>query len=632
MGEIQYFSKWQMIEVAIDEEGFRGALYTASIIRLPLKLSSVKSNGKNKVKSSGSVKWKVFVEYHNLIKEAGDKNSRKPLREYVEISQIRPKPPKCEDYTLEINKEVDAFYDDGWWKGKIIDVLDDSLYLVYFDYTGESIEIERKDLRVRVEWIGGQWVLPEELQKQQQQQQQQQQQMVISLTYVNSYQDIAFVSGNQGSLSEAVKALSRLSTHWTEFSELKRCQIEKVSHVPREEHIELLMEQREHFIDHARHMELTSDMRNPLSKKRMQETSSLQAGEQMETISVKRGRLEPPAVDTKSLTEEVLSNITIKEENPPSSLFNGRSLQLICDKGMPSSEVFPNTELAFQTNKEMMFVDELLEEQESVNSSSKISCYFELECQTNKGMTSEGALSKEPGSEKSFNMIESALNFVDLSPFSKVLDGGSSERIEVKVSSFDDPTHHGTLLEYALPFTKKSDMWEKVESKDVFQLMPQKPHFHPLRKLKDNEKICEIKALGHMITFSDLADETRRYKFEDHINDIKTTLEVLVTLEPLGFDIQKVKSQLVQLIELKNRQVVLEDRTRIVTGKIEEVNTEIGRFDAKIEEARKIIMEQEGKRQEGVSFIVQLKEQLASIENDSHTAKLSFYEVASRPW
>ncbi|KAF6152878.1 hypothetical protein GIB67_013818 [Kingdonia uniflora] len=257
MGEIQYFSKWQMIEVAIDEEGFRGALYTASIIRLPLKLSSVKSNGKNKVKSSGSVKWKVFVEYHNLIKEAGDKNSRKPLREYVEISQIRPKPPKCEDYTLEINKR--------WMLSTMMDGGRGRLSMFWMIHC-----------------------------------------ILCTLTIRQNIEDVNEVTPILQRSTRPLKTnakSSNLSVSGTEFSELKRCQIEKVSHVPREEHIELLMEQREHFIDHARHMELTSDMRNPLSKKRMQETSSLQAGEQMETISVKRGRLEPPAVDTKSLTE-----------------------------------------------------------------------------------------------------------------------------------------------------------------------------------------------------------------------------------------------------------------------------------------------------------------------------------------
>ncbi|OMO82169.1 hypothetical protein COLO4_23189 [Corchorus olitorius] len=142
------FAKGNQVEVSSDEEGFRGAWYSATIVESPPKSTSKKRK-------------KPLVQYKTLLAEDGSS----PLTEYVDPAFIRPLPPqeKEEDARsgFELNEVVDAGYRDGWWTGVVRKVVEKSKYRVYFDNPPDVIEFDRKDLRLHWDWIDGKWVRPE---------------------------------------------------------------------------------------------------------------------------------------------------------------------------------------------------------------------------------------------------------------------------------------------------------------------------------------------------------------------------------------------------------------------------------------------------------------------------------------
>ncbi|KAL4324834.1 hypothetical protein GQ457_11G002230 [Hibiscus cannabinus] len=145
----QPFTKGAPVEVSSDEEGFRGAWYSATILEIPPKSASKKRK-------------KAFIKYKTLLADDGSS----PLTEHVDPTYLRPLPPngKGGAHQFEVNDVVDASYRDGWWTGVVRKVLERSKYRVYFDNPPDVIEFDRKDLRVHWNWIDCQWVRPEKQQ------------------------------------------------------------------------------------------------------------------------------------------------------------------------------------------------------------------------------------------------------------------------------------------------------------------------------------------------------------------------------------------------------------------------------------------------------------------------------------
>ncbi|KAG1371388.1 DUF724 domain-containing protein 3 [Cocos nucifera] len=124
-----------MVEVSSDDEGFRGAWYAATIVKLIQKK-------------------KFLVEYKNLKTD----DETKPLTEIVDFQHIRPSPETSVIKQFKLLEEVDAFYNDGWWVGVISKVLKGQRYMVYFKPWSEELEFGHKELRLHHDWIGGRWL------------------------------------------------------------------------------------------------------------------------------------------------------------------------------------------------------------------------------------------------------------------------------------------------------------------------------------------------------------------------------------------------------------------------------------------------------------------------------------------
>ncbi|GAB2287265.1 hypothetical protein Dimus_021647 [Dionaea muscipula] len=141
------FKEGTKIEISAEDDGFRGAWFSGTVIKPPAK------RGKRKV---------VFVEYDKLVSE---QKESKRLRETIDLVQIRPIPPRESTREFQLSEEVDANYNDGWWEGVVTEVLEGCRYSVYFRSSGEQLEFGAADLRLHREWDNGKWVPPTEEEK-----------------------------------------------------------------------------------------------------------------------------------------------------------------------------------------------------------------------------------------------------------------------------------------------------------------------------------------------------------------------------------------------------------------------------------------------------------------------------------
>ncbi|KAJ4828629.1 hypothetical protein Tsubulata_040500 [Turnera subulata] len=124
------------VEVTSDEEGFRGAWFTATIVG-PAGQDS------------------LMVQYLKLVTDDGSA----PLREIAKMQHVRPNPPCLNlDCAFKQFDKVDAWFNEGWWEGVVLEVLDGSKYVVYFSYSCESMVIEHSELRPHQDWVDGKWI------------------------------------------------------------------------------------------------------------------------------------------------------------------------------------------------------------------------------------------------------------------------------------------------------------------------------------------------------------------------------------------------------------------------------------------------------------------------------------------
>ncbi|WOL10253.1 hypothetical protein Cni_G19007 [Canna indica] len=126
------------VEVSSDEEGFSGAWFTATVLKL-------------------IGKEKFLVQYRDLKTD----DETELLTETVDHLHIRPAPPEIPPVgKFTYLEEVDALYNDGWWVGVIAKVLKHGRYIVYFRTTNEEMEFGHDELRLHQDFINGKWVRP----------------------------------------------------------------------------------------------------------------------------------------------------------------------------------------------------------------------------------------------------------------------------------------------------------------------------------------------------------------------------------------------------------------------------------------------------------------------------------------
>lgn len=148
-----YFTNGAEVEVSSDEEGFRGAWYEGTVIR-PISKKLRRNDDED------DKKLRVLVEYKTLM---ADKKGTRRLKETLSLVQLRPRPPRERRRRFNVSEEVDAYHNEGWWEGVVMEVLGGSggrRYSVFFRGTRDQLDFDESQLRTHREWANGKWTPP----------------------------------------------------------------------------------------------------------------------------------------------------------------------------------------------------------------------------------------------------------------------------------------------------------------------------------------------------------------------------------------------------------------------------------------------------------------------------------------
>ncbi|MBA0851017.1 hypothetical protein Goshw_011514, partial [Gossypium schwendimanii] len=98
---------------------------------------------------------RYVVQFTNLYQ---DRNSGTKLSKEYNSVDIRPLPPPQSPRKFKVGDIVEAYFDDGWYEGKIDQVLDDDRYI--FRTLSMFLLFGVNQLRLHRTWLNGNWVPP----------------------------------------------------------------------------------------------------------------------------------------------------------------------------------------------------------------------------------------------------------------------------------------------------------------------------------------------------------------------------------------------------------------------------------------------------------------------------------------
>jgi hypothetical protein len=103
----------------------------------------------------------LLIQYQTLMSFQNGPYGPTPLTEYVDSARVRPIPPIDRFVNnFKVGDSVDAFRGNSWVKGTVLDIHENSVYLVLFDEEELEIEIEQCNLRLHRNWVRGSWDPP----------------------------------------------------------------------------------------------------------------------------------------------------------------------------------------------------------------------------------------------------------------------------------------------------------------------------------------------------------------------------------------------------------------------------------------------------------------------------------------
>ncbi|XP_048228137.1 DUF724 domain-containing protein 6 isoform X3 [Ricinus communis] len=188
-----------------------------------------------------------------------------------------------------------------------------------------------------------------------------------------------------------------------------------------------------------------------------------------------------------------------------------------------------------------------------------------------------------------------------------------------------------------MPFLKSSLIWKNIESLEVFQVLPQKPHFSPLIGHKEASR--EGMAMGHMLSFAVLIEKMSKLRVDDGREVFESYMEVLAELEMHGFEVKAIAERLEKLLSIKDRCKRLEDEAKKVHIGMAEGKNEKIKLEEDIDKIEKRISQLEEQRAMKVSMkmmkdseLITLQVNANAVNEDILNMEHEFENVAAAPW
>ncbi|WCJ39138.1 protein of unknown function 724 1 [Euphorbia peplus] len=586
-------------------------------------------------KSLPNQKPKFVVQYKTLFFKSGP--FKKPLTEEItNISFIRPlPPPPAPDQTYEVYDAVDAFHRDGWWRGVVskVEVFGDSTrssYTVVFENPPQKLEFSSENLRFRSVLMGGKWVRSPK------------QQRMKGLNFgkgmtveVNLNGEISQDAWFPAVVLEEVGFNSFVVEYWRSSNDGRRTEtFDSFQIRPSPPEFEV-KEFEIHQCVEAFHdscwkkgiitMTLTRGRYSVKLDSVEQEIQSIYSEIRPQRIW-KNGKW----VGFKDYVDDSTQHSKVVVSVKSSSTEQAHSREKSCRKKTSDEmdDAYENTSVKKSRKDPPVAIQE--DNNDAFGQQDNVSQGTASEMETETCASEKAELSTEKDNENGVMVKTLSTVPVDVHAANQAL---STCFVGCEQAQGDSES----AICQEMPFEKSSSLWKHLDSLDVFQLLPQKPHFSPLYEV--NEATREGFAIAHLLNFANVVDKTSQLQVETPREVIDSYLKALSDLEVFGFDVKAVIERINRLLSIKTRQEQLDNQSQDMHSKIAECDSEKAKMQEEINAIVKMISVL--KEQQAVNLLEKAKKddaiKMLQIDARSKNAeilsmKLEFEREVAAPW
>ncbi|KAL8482839.1 hypothetical protein ACS0TY_025760 [Phlomoides rotata] len=585
-----HFPEGSSVEVRTDEKGLKAVYFTATVVPPPPPSSALASSRKKSRKL-------IYVEFHNLVTE---ENGTEKLREYIDVSFVRPTPPALQEddeaaRAFQPDDVVDAFWNDGWWMGEVSRVVEGGKRVVVtFQNPPDVREFRVSDVRAHWDWVDGIWVKKQSIgfrksmfggEKA----------VEISLDE-RSNGDAwipAIVHRNLGNGNLLVEYdLGEDVIAEIDIQNARPCPLVPI----KDEKKFSLFEEVDAYLDHVwRSGVIREELENGryvVFLKKTKQDKDFSRWDLRSHMEWKDGKWLLSSISDVGVLDVKLS-LGKRRKHPPVSetVVENEAGDGVQDRHDNGSVIDMETAQSTVGKKPRSVLGKKINRTPAWPRINKESSLQDSVC------LAENWSLDERGSINSVVQIEDSLGgkMVLVNDLEEMQHSSSETSVKQQkgseaqaASSLVDKDSMLTNELQSLPFVKDrktSSVWETIESLPVFQRFPQKPHFKPLEQIE--ESLREGKAISYMISFSGLVERACTLRLNDPKGIIDEIMEELVKMGQYGFDVGLVQDKLTNLLDLKIKLEKLVDEAKEFHSHVSEHSLKRGR----IEEERRELLE-----------------------------------------
>ncbi|PIA47844.1 hypothetical protein AQUCO_01400437v1 [Aquilegia coerulea] len=508
---------------------------------------------------------KYLVEYPTSVKN--------PLANCIPHCRLRPLPPspttqETKNQQFQLNEVVDAFYNDGWWKGVVSKIPSEGYpwYSVFFKDEQKAVLFRRYNLRVHFDWINGKWFTSQNKETEVLAQNvgsfltliptdisvcgndmdvsQTPNEMMDSSSTPNKTQaEMIAIAQNDGTFLAPIQTGSSsdmdISQTPSGFGEilLEECPEALTSTIPC--HDDQWQKKQHAGLP-------TTQMKEPSHCTEIKLHGRGGVGKQLEVFKRRRGRRigsvgPEDEVSSEELTVDQMETTqllnTPVEDCPPLLTCLERSNSPIEND---NREVSPDNQLIPTVATAQISAS--LENLALLESSNEFDNLFLGE----------------------YTTLDALLQYDEVTG-----DERGTHSADIAAISTSLVQHaEGHMHDANLPFVKSSPLWETFEGIEVLQLMPQHPHFRPVEQY--DEEFREGYAIENLVNFVNLAKDILKAKLEEPRSVFENRLKALAELEEHGFTVDPLRFQLKEFLRIKDSYTELDINSKTVERELTE--------------------------------------------------------------
>ncbi|XP_010512617.1 PREDICTED: DUF724 domain-containing protein 7-like [Camelina sativa] len=457
--------------------------------------------------------------------------------------KIRPSPPPCGLRDYKLMENVDALVESGWCPGVVTRVLSGKSYAVFLGPNKESKEFSPLQLRPSIEWKDGVWHEEEKVSDSEKSSHAVEEETAAStrirVTVRTPLREkTALATGIKLTATRSSNAAMQnpppVSTNGGDVEEAGKVSV-TVTEVPHSETVALPRELGSNLADVVmnENTPVTSQPEKPATKEFY---SSV-------VLGIAAATLTKPAVKTQGKTSPRKKLQAMKNQNSTND-----------SVGEKAPEETKNRESVNKRKRGQprKFISTEPKQKTGVAGNGSKAAAIELSDMTDDNRPLASWI--HGGNSSSGQSV------------SPTPDPGLNSIVEKHVPVMETPPASESTM--VLPFVKKSPLWKVLESMEVFEAVPQRPHFSPL--LESEEEFREGDAIGTMVKFTALLEKVKNLQVDDPISSIKRIDECFLKLEKHGFDVTTPRSRISKLVSIKESQTSALEELKAVEEKITE--------------------------------------------------------------